>query len=767
MRLGMSDFRCSQSKEERAMWQNNQPAYEGQTGHRSWTRKSSTHLPLDLSYTAVLRLYCMEAGFTEPRPEITYINESNLLLMAWLEQVPFFSSLQNRNHMDSILCISDSRFGSIFRERGNAVVKKHIRCEQDDFDLLFVPTTSNYSERARFKRGKKRVYRLRDSLTLLTASLATLGKTLCPQLGEKGSIAHDEVRVSTLKTHSAQLLDYMKQDIRLLGGVMVKAQEIFWTQYKVDIENCLTLSSLSMLIFRMNYYDPNSFPIHIPSRNEDTFIRRGYYGGHADVYKPYGENLVYYDVNSLYPYIMTTFDMPGGVPVWHGNLEGKELSDLYGFIEAYVVCPRTINRPFLPYRDRNNILLFPTGKFVGVYFSEEFIYARNLGYKIYPLRGYLFEKKPSPFVSFVSSLFAKRQKAKADHNDAMSYVYKILMNSLYGRFGINPVSTITEVCDRERYDYLILSDNLIMGDKLSEHYYIVSYYSNTGAVDWKPPKISAVQLAAAITACSRIHMYKYISRPDCYYTDTDSAILEVELPSEEVSSTELGKLKRENYINKGFFLAAKNYLLDTKEDDVIIKHKGLAKDKVDYEWFVSQYADLSRTKRITVESKFRIDWQTLNIGKKDLQVSLGTKVGTKRDPVYVNSVWVDTQPKDVIDLCGQEITALKFDLKCVQHEYALLKDEHAELIKRYTKNDQESAKRIAESDQLLASLQSEMDKLREEIQLMSAAKEPVMRPLTESPTVLEVPQPTLSKPPPKKKKPKKPKAKKKKPNDTS
>lgn len=70
----------------------------------------STHLPLDLSYTAVLRLYCMEAGFTEPRPEITYINESNLLLMAWLEQVPFFSSLQNRNHMDSILCISDSRF---------------------------------------------------------------------------------------------------------------------------------------------------------------------------------------------------------------------------------------------------------------------------------------------------------------------------------------------------------------------------------------------------------------------------------------------------------------------------------------------------------------------------------------------------------------------------------------------------------------------------------------------------------------------------------
>jgi len=91
---------------------------------------------------------------------------------------------------------------------------------------------------------------------------------------------------------------------------MQKAQDLYWTQYKVDIENCMTLSSLAMNIYRMNYYDPNLFPIHIPSRNEDRFIRRGYYGGHADTYKPYGENLYYYDVNSLYPYIMKTFPMP-------------------------------------------------------------------------------------------------------------------------------------------------------------------------------------------------------------------------------------------------------------------------------------------------------------------------------------------------------------------------------------------------------------------------------------------------------------------------
>ena len=85
--------------------------------------------------------------------------------------------------------------------------------------------------------------------------------------------------MSSLKDNRAQLLDYMEQDIRLLAGVMLRAQEIYWTKYNVDIGQCLTLSSLAMRIYRMNYYDQNDSPIYIPSSNQDAFIRRGYYGG--------------------------------------------------------------------------------------------------------------------------------------------------------------------------------------------------------------------------------------------------------------------------------------------------------------------------------------------------------------------------------------------------------------------------------------------------------------------------------------------------------
>jgi hypothetical protein len=44
---------------------------------------------------------------------------------------------------------------------------------------------------------------------------------------------------------------------------------------------------------------------------------------------------------------MKSSPMPIGAAKWDGNLQGEEL---YGFLEAYVDCPETMNKPFLPYR---------------------------------------------------------------------------------------------------------------------------------------------------------------------------------------------------------------------------------------------------------------------------------------------------------------------------------------------------------------------------------------------------------------------------------
>ena len=46
----------------------------------------------------------------------------------------------------------------------------------------------------------------------------------------------------------------------------------------------------------------------------------------------------------------------------------------------------------------------------------------------------LYERKESPFKDFVSSLFSSRLETRKEGNDALSYVYKILMNSLHGHW---------------------------------------------------------------------------------------------------------------------------------------------------------------------------------------------------------------------------------------------------------------------------------------------------------------------------------------------
>lgn len=63
----------------------------------------------------------------------------------------------------------------------------------------------------------------------------------------------------------------------------------------------------------------------------------GVYKGHTDSYITHGENLDYYDVNSLYPSIMKISDMPGA-----GD---QVLSNFFGFIEAYVSCPSSTFPP--------------------------------------------------------------------------------------------------------------------------------------------------------------------------------------------------------------------------------------------------------------------------------------------------------------------------------------------------------------------------------------------------------------------------------------
>ncbi|THG22338.1 hypothetical protein TEA_010021 [Camellia sinensis var. sinensis] len=215
------------------------------------TLKENVHVPYAAGFL-VVKLgddvgakpnYSIETYFSEDyEPVIPDFKErSNKMLLDFLERLAVVTGETK---------IRTVYFHNVSRFNGILLLKYYTSHCGDKYKIK--PLIRNYMlyEIAVYL-GKKRVFCLRDSYTLLPSSLETLSKTLCPQLGSKGSIQHGEVNEFNLMKLKAELLDYMQQDIRLLGGVMLKAQDIYWTQYKVVIDFGGQESSILKLMLKI------------------------------------------------------------------------------------------------------------------------------------------------------------------------------------------------------------------------------------------------------------------------------------------------------------------------------------------------------------------------------------------------------------------------------------------------------------------------------------------------------------------------------------
>lgn len=178
-----------------------------------------------------------------------------------------------------------------------------------------------------------------------------------------------------------------------------------------------------------------------------------------------------------------------------------------------------------------------------------------LGYKINIKRGYLFEKDYI-FTDFVNFLY--ELKVNSNKNSSDYIISKLLMNSLYGRLGMNPkmenhiiIRTENEL---EIFNSYIISNVLDLQNGKELISFFESYRNENRKLNISVP------VSAAVTAYGRIHMsqFKFMSNHTLYYTDTDSIDIDTELDSKFVSS-ELGKMKLEHIFDKAVFLAPKVY----------------------------------------------------------------------------------------------------------------------------------------------------------------------------------------------------------------
>lgn len=398
---------------------------------------------------------------------------------------------------------------------------------------------------------------LRDSMAIFNNfSLAKLTKNFEVE-SLKGDFEHSKINWDNWQDLKTEWEPYLTNDCLGLHQVMVKFEKFLIDNFGVDLHKNITLAQISMRIFRKKNLKFN-IPNYITQEDE---IRLSYYGGRTEIFKTYGENLNYYDVNSLYPFVMHKYKMPVGVPRLTYAMNVNE----FGIAKAVVEVPDNIKIPVLPYRAESGKLIFPTGKFTGWWCTPELKKAVEIGCKVRIVKGYLFEQQ-FLFKDYIEQLYKIKQNSKAGSVDYITS--KLLMNSLYGKFGQK----------RERQQVIINPEDTTGLEPLDfegvSGMYIKKTSSNACHI---VPAISSF-----ITCYARLHLYEYLSKCEPYYCDTDSIITKSVLST----SPELGEMKLEEEIKQGIFLLPKMYALTTKNGEYV-KSKGFAKANFTFGQFLT------------------------------------------------------------------------------------------------------------------------------------------------------------------------------------
>jgi len=441
-------------------------------------------------------------------------------------------------------------------------------------------------------------------------------------------------------------IKYCELDCVSLYQVLIKFNAMIFDLFQRNVHNYPTLPSLAFAIFRSNFMKNENIPQLSGKIAND--IRQGYTGGAVDMYipkPPKGVKIKGFDVNSLYPKQMFDRLMPIGNPTYfEGNIRAIDPT-AFGFFYCNIIAPDNIKHPILQTHVKINNMtrtIAPIGNWSDMLFSMEMDNSIKLGYKFEIIWGYFFNKE-NIFKDYVEFLYNLRNEYPK--TDPMNYIAKILLNSLYGRFGMDDNFTNIEVVHR---DYFADFENKFI-DQIEEKVYLgdhilvfLNKLEKLKPEDQSTHNVS-IGIAAAITAYSRMHMSQFKNNPNInlYYTDTDSIYTDSEIDPSLIDNKILGKLKLENTCEKAIFLSPKVYCLINDNKEFIYKVKGL-KHEVDLTF--KDFENLL-VKDFIIE-KTQTKWsKNLTEGKINLLNELYTLKTTdnKRQLVYKNNKLVETK----------------------------------------------------------------------------------------------------------------------------
>ena len=360
---------------------------------------------------------------------------------------------------------------------------------------------------------------------------------------------------------------YNKQDVKILIDAIQSFIEF------IEIHRlgsfAITQASQSFTAFRTKFMKHKIF---LDSNEQALSIsRKAYYGGRVECLKIGKITGTTYklDINSMYPGVMARGTFPTKlVSVWNDVSLDEYKERIIGQFKYTAECVINTKTPAYPKKDEQGRLIFPTGTFTANLSTPEieFAYKRNDLVSINSIA--LYEHEPL-FKDFVEYFYNLRLEAKAKGDEIESFFLKILMNSLYGKFGQNgrKWKTMDETADE---------DDIKVWLEIDADTGEIEHYRQIGNVIQLLQKEeeslnSHPAIAAHITAQARIDLWTLIEkagRENVFYCDTDSLFTNkrgLDKLTNELDDIELGKLKNEGETTNCIIRGLKDYVFGSTE----------------------------------------------------------------------------------------------------------------------------------------------------------------------------------------------------------
>lgn len=321
-------------------------------------------------------------------------------------------------------------------------------------------------------------------------------------------------------------IPYMEKDVDVLTKIIFKFEKFIRLELGMSITTAVTgIASIAWRLMCNRCYGIQKHTYRSKDPTTTKFISDSRYGGRILHYqqrflKDDAGGLICLDGNSLFPSAMFIGLFPVGKYMVLDDMSVKtylkHMTKFMSIVEVEIDAGNA-RYPLLPYRTEEGAVIYPNGRFRGVYNSVDLQEAVNDGYTIIRVfRGIYWKRAERIFKDLIEDLFNQRKTYKKNGNP-MEYVFKILLNSTYGTTSttINDYTAFSnEETPKKKIKGKITSSRQLLGGQF-EHRVKMKY----SMVD-KP-----IHLASFILSYSRKIMNNYIRQigpENIYYGDTDS-----------------------------------------------------------------------------------------------------------------------------------------------------------------------------------------------------------------------------------------------------